>query len=232
MTQHHDAQLPDRDGDDVLDGVRAALARPGDLSDHDAAFYRRLVDAVDQVVQTRDRLRTAWTSARRRAARERALAEIRASVRDRMRAQLDRAVEDRDEYRADALRARAEVGGLRQALRALLGGGDRPDLADIPAADLVEPGDEVTTLAEMDGRMVAVEQRLDAIEERLSPPEMRGMRAPERPAPARVADTVGDVWVEDGDRYRLERAHGVLLPLAELEDRYGPLATMPAGGAE
>ncbi|MFL1444027.1 hypothetical protein [Nocardiopsis protaetiae] len=59
-----------------------------------------------------------------------------------------------------------------------------------PAADLVEPGDEVPTLCELDGRMDSLETRLSAVEDRLSPPTTQAAPA----EPTHYRDRDGDVW--------------------------------------
>lgn len=282
MTQH-DAQLPDRNGD-VLDGVRAALARPGDLSDHDAEFYRRLVDAVDQLIvdrdqarrdasiagdvtaQTkrllerrtgtlraraeraesdRDRLRTAWTSARRGRAQATAgvdylLKEVETAMAavEKVTAERDRARRTRDRYRDERNAAWERVDTLRLAYQAAKD--SRPDLADhLPPEDLVEPGDEVPTLAEMDGRVhtleagaASVEQlrkvvdRVAAIEERLNPAPV---------GPTRWRDRDGHIWVEHGYGFRRQDTDDRVPNMLFLGGLHGPLTLVtdaPAGGTE
>lgn len=159
VTTATEASAPAAGG--VLDDVRAALARPGELSEHDAGFYRRLIDSIDQVMSERERLHTAWTSARRRArsARTDAAAErsSRVLVENLLRgvraelasesARVSAARYGRDEARQDLSAARMECEELRRALRSALSSPDTPGvhttlshmrrLAGLDGADLI-----------------------------------------------------------------------------------------------
>ncbi|OLT27772.1 hypothetical protein BJF83_17465 [Nocardiopsis sp. CNR-923] len=140
-------------------------------------------------------------------------------------------------------------GGLRRCLRTLAQAAHSDAL---PAEDLVEPGDEVPTIAELHGWVErldrdlsdttkAVTQRLAAIEERLSPADTKATPAS---TPAWYQDKDGDIWGQHPDgRFAMVRSRdGRPAPyfkprtLDALDDRYGPLTRVddaaPAGGAE
>lgn len=98
MTHNDDAQLPDRGGD-IIDDIRAALSRRDDLTDEHRAFFAEIVDRVEALALDRDRHRIAWQSARERARGWKWRAEARVVARDRMKRQLDTAVQQRDAAR-------------------------------------------------------------------------------------------------------------------------------------
>ena len=103
-----DQQLPDRNGD-VIDDIVIALTRRGDLSPEHRAFYESILDRFEGLTRERDRLRTAWTSARRRARQQRD------ALRDAMAADRDQVRRTRDRYREERNNARREVAELEQA---------------------------------------------------------------------------------------------------------------------
>lgn len=102
-----DQQLPDRNGD-VIDDIVIALTRRGDLSDEHHAFYSEIVHRFEGLAADRDRLRTAWESARRRARQQRD------ALREAMIAETDRARRARDRYRNERNTARAELADARR----------------------------------------------------------------------------------------------------------------------
>ncbi|WP_435109955.1 hypothetical protein [Nocardiopsis synnemataformans] len=227
-----------------------------------------------------DRMWLAYRSAAARARRRQELIrELRRQVdiSDGITAKVKALMERRtNTLRARAERAEGERDELRRALRSALSSPDtpgvhttlahmqrlaglddapdRPDLVDLPAADMVEPGDEVPTLAEQADRLTAVEQRLDALEEltasqaslleahsrALEPSALGHAVSTPPPAPARYRDRRGDVWEDQGDgtlraiAVHRDRADnlGTVLSHVSVEHHYGVLATMPAGGAE
>ncbi|WP_017614168.1 hypothetical protein [Nocardiopsis salina] len=96
MTHTDDNQLPDRSGD-VIDDIRAALSQRDDLNDEHRAFFSDIVDRFEALAVDRDRHRSAWQSARERARRWQSRAELRVIARNRMKRQLDQAIQERDE---------------------------------------------------------------------------------------------------------------------------------------
>ena len=223
------AQLPDRGGD-VIDDIRVALARRHGLSDEHRAFYSEVVARFegltadrDHVRVTRDRYRTERGEARRYV---RILEAQRADLRKKLSAESARVSAARDE-RDQALQAAREVTGR------------------LPEEDMVEPGDEVTTLAELHDLVErlaldlsetgkAVTQRLAVVEGRL------GITDDTPEGPARYRDADGDLWEETSPGYLLlavRRLPHVRMarPYAVVDGEFGPLTPVTnetSGGAE
>ena len=260
------AQLPDRGGD-VIDDIRVALAQRHGLSDEHRAFYSEVVDRFEGLASERDRLRTAWESARRGRAEAR---EDAGMERFFARAAEADVIHLRKELRAESTRVSAARDERDQALRAARSIRDRiagwlegvgsawegahvrdmktllPDTDDtLPEADMVEPGDEVTTLAELHDLVErlaldlsetgkAVTQRLAVVEGRL------GITDDTPEGPARYRDADGDLWEETSPGYLLlavRRLPHVRMarPYAVVDGEFGPLTPVTnetSGGAE
>jgi hypothetical protein len=157
VTQKHDAQLPDRGGD-ILDDIRAALSRRGDLSDEHRAFYSEIVARFEGLAADRDRARRARDRYRdeRNSERQR-VAKLRART-EKAEGMLTAVHEKHSATSYDPSRCYCGNPYPCPTIRAV--NDARPDLVDLPAEDLVEPGDEVPTLAELADRVAAIEERL------------------------------------------------------------------------
>jgi hypothetical protein len=149
-------------------------------------------------------------------------------------------VADTSDYIGSAIRALPLLPDGVAAHRAA-----RPDLVDLPAEDLVEPGDEVPTLAELYGRVTDLEEltasQADLLERHSRALEPSARKAPEEPA--RYRDRHGDLWERaDPFLYVLVETDGddtggaiYSRPLEYVRDTYGPLTPVTdetAGGAE
>lgn len=243
-----DQQLPDRNGD-VIDDIVIALTRRGDLSPEHRAFYESILDRFEALTSERDRLHTAWESARRgRAQAYRQLDDARrwGRILEAQRKDL------RQELRAESTR----VAALRIAYQAAKD-------ADLPEEDMVEPGDEVTGLRELADRVAAIEQRLDEESAQSYSQGVEDMReqamraasdAPGTPytpteairdlsltdtteqPPARYRDRDGDLWEKSLPGHLFLSTRGMTgRPYAVVADEFGPLTpvtTETTGGAE
>lgn len=220
---------------------------------------------VVEMRNERDRLRTAWESARRgraeareTAGMERFFAGVAAAdvirLRKELRAETGRVSQARDE-RDQALQAARSTrdriaewleecgsaweGAHVRAMTLLPASSDQTGDA-LPAEDLVEPGDEVTDLAELHELVErlaldlsetgkAVTKRLAVVEGRLGITDEDTTDE----APTRYRDRDGDLWEQDADnpdRYILTQwrdgssvGHPLTRTLDALRDGYGPL---------
>lgn len=218
-----DQQLPDRNGD-VIDDIVIALTRRGDLSPEHRAFYESILDRFEALTSERDRLRTAWESARRG------------------RAQAYRQLDDARRWGRTLEAQRAD---LRQELRGARAAGR------LPEEDMVEPGVEVTDLRELADRVAAIEQRLDEESAQSYSQGVEDMReqamraasdAPGTPytpteairdlsltdtteqPPTRYRDRDGDLWEETSPGHLFLSIRGMTgRPYAVVADEFGPL---------
>lgn len=203
------AQLPDRGGDIIAD-IAIALAQQVDLSDE----HRAVLARFEALASERDRLRTAWESARRRAVNLRTqLGDARrwGRILEAQRAALRR------EVRAESAQVSAARDERDQALRAA-----REATGRLPEEDMVEPGDEVPALAELADRVAALETAVDA-----------HLGTTDEDPPARYRDRDGDLWEQTGPGH-LRLAHPQLLsvgmarPYDVVSNEFGPLTPHPA----
>ena len=200
-----DQQLPDRNGDVIAD-IAIALTRRNDLSDEHRAFYLSIFDRFEALTSERDRLRTAWGSARRGRAE---------------------AYRQLDEARRWGRILEAQRADLRRELRAA-----REVTGRLPEDDMVEPSDEVPALAELADRVAALETAVDAhlgTTDEEPPARYRdrdGDLWEERPEGTLTTIAVSPDFPGD---------LGITLPRAVAARQYGPLTpvtTETAGGAE
>ena len=112
----------------------------------------------------------------------------------------------------------------------------RPDPAPLPAEDLIEPGDEVPTLAELYERLhtlaagAASAEQLRQVEERVAVLEARerAEHAPTPSAPTAYRDRDGHIWEAHGFGYQRQGTDNRLPNRHFLEGLHGPITPLPA----
>lgn len=169
----------------------------------------------------RDRLRTAWESARRGRAQARETAGMERFFASAAAADVIRL---RKEVRAESARVSQARDERDQALRSA-----REVTGRLPEDDMVEPGDEVPDLAELHALVErlaldlsetgkAVTQRLAVVETHL------GITDEDTEAPARYRDRDGDLWEETSPGHLFLSTRGMTgRPYAVVADEFGPL---------